>query len=1360
MSVKTMVVHFVAITAALTLSGWGGCGGKDKSGSGDIPAGGGGSAPGSFTLSTPASASTGVSLTPSFTWTDSLGETYYILQVSTSSAFTGSLVHEDPAIPQDTTFHTLPAGLLTTGTLYFWRVIARNSVGETTATNAPFSFITGITDATPPTVTNVSSSTANGTYGAGTTIPVVITFSETVNVSGTPQLALETGATDALANYAGGSGSATLTFNYVVAAGHSSADLDYTSTGALALNGGAIQDLAANNATLTLPAPGSAGSLAANKALVINTAPVLGPSVTSVTSPVLNNTYGSGAVIPVNVLFTAPVDVTGTPQITLETGASDAVVNYSSGSGTPTLTFSYTVATGHASADLDYLSTAALQLNGGTISGPGGAANLALPAPGAAGSLGANKDIVISTAAPAVPVVTNVTSSTPNGTYGVSTTIPIQVTFSEVVNVAGGTPQLTLQTSLANYAGGSGTSTLTFNYIVGAGQNATDLDYASASALVLNGATIQDTDTNNANLALPAPGAAGSLASNKNIVIDTMAPAVPAAPDLAPASDTGASNTDNITSLSTLTFTGSTEANASVNLYAQGSGTPSATAQANGSGQYSLTASFTLTPPGTFSLVFVVTSTDAAGNATTSSPALMVTVDNASPLPPSAPNLTDASDTGTNSSDDLTNDTTPTFSGTAEANASVTLYASGTAVQTTPATGGSYTLTSTSLAAGLYAFTAIATDVAGNQSISSAALPVTIDSSIATPLAPDLTSASDTGPSDTDNITDDTTPTFTGTTEPWATVNLYTGVTQRGTATATGAGAYTVTASTLTAGTYSFSVIATDVAGNISASSPGLSVTIGAAGPDTTAPSQVTSLTVDSITTTTVTLSWFAPGDDAAIGTATSYDIRYWTVPMTTDPLFNAANQLTGEPAPASAGSPQTFTVNLALSPATTYYFALKAVDDNSNWSTISNSAAGTPQAPAPPWAKSYGGQYWEMASAIRSTSDGGYVMAGYTDTWSVAQIDFWLVKTTADGTPVWQKAYGAPGNDWAYAVSPTTDNAFVAAGICTPGSTTDAWVVKVNATNGNLIWEKRYGGAENEEAKAVFQTADGGYLVAGNTNSFGAGAHDAWMMKLNADGTVAWSKTYGGASNDQIRSMVRTADGGAIAAGYTNSFGAGSEDVWVLKVDSAGDVDWQKTYGTSNSELAEAVTALPGGGYVFAGRAIDAAGDSDYWVVRMDASGSVSWQERLGGSSPDFAYALSPNGSGGIAVTGVTYSFGSSSSDAWILSLNGNGSVQSQKYFGGASGETAYAIQEIPGLGFVTAGFTGSFGQGIEAWILRLASDMTVSSLGTTTTATPANTTATATDTSVSPANVPMMPTDTTATVTVTTALPQQQAP
>ncbi len=380
-----------------------------------------------------------------------------------------------------------------------------------------------VVDTGVPGIANVTSTAADATYGAGAIIPITLTFSEPVTVAGgVPTLALNAGA-GASASYASGSGTATLTFNYTVGAGQSSSDLDYSSSGALALNGATIKDSANNNALLTLAAPGTAGSLGANKAINIDT---LAGGVTNVTSSTANGIYRASNVISIQITFNESVAVTGTPRLTLNSGVG-AFANYVSGSGGSTLTFNYTVSSGQNTTDLEYASTSALSLNGGTIKDLlNNPTNLTLPTPGLTGSLGFNKNIVIDTTS---PQVINITSTLADGPYKAGQLIPVSVQFNDIVtvNTASGTPTLALSAgggSTATYVSGTGSDTLIFNYTVAAGQNSADLNYTGPTAMLLNGGTIRDQATNNAVLLLPSNTGPNSLASNKDIVVDTTAP--------------------------------------------------------------------------------------------------------------------------------------------------------------------------------------------------------------------------------------------------------------------------------------------------------------------------------------------------------------------------------------------------------------------------------------------------------------------------------------------------------------------------------------------------------------------------------------------------------------------------------------------------------------------------------------------------------------------------------------------------------------------------------------------------------------------------------------------------------------------
>jgi hypothetical protein len=372
-----------------------------------------------------------------------------------------------------------------------------------------------VIDGSPPNVSSILIATADGNYGVSQTISFELTFNESVFVSGTPQLELETGATDRFANYTSGSGSSVLTFEYIVNSGDSSSDLDYKATTSLTENGGSIRDAASNDSVLTLPA---VGTLAAAEAIVIDAA---APSVSSLLIATADGSYGVSQTINFELTFNESVFVSGTPQLELETGATDRFANYTSGSGSSVLTFEYIVNSGDSSNDLDYKATTSLTENNGSIrDAASNDAVLTLPA---VGTLAAAEAIVIDGSP---PNVSSILIATADGNYGVSQTISFELTFNESVFVSG-TPQLELETGatdrFANYTSGSGSSVLTFEYIVNSGDSSSDLDYKATTSLTENGGSIRDAASNDSVLTLPA---VGTLAAAEAIVIDAAAPSV------------------------------------------------------------------------------------------------------------------------------------------------------------------------------------------------------------------------------------------------------------------------------------------------------------------------------------------------------------------------------------------------------------------------------------------------------------------------------------------------------------------------------------------------------------------------------------------------------------------------------------------------------------------------------------------------------------------------------------------------------------------------------------------------------------------------------------------------------------------
>ncbi len=364
-------------------------------------------------------------------------------------------------------------------------------------------------------VTDVTANATGGTYGPGDPIDIAVQFDTDVLVAGPLELRLNTGGTAA---YREGNETNTLVFRYVVAAGDSAVPaLGYAGVHALRAGpGGAItSEATGRHASAALPPPGSNASLSGSAAIEIDTP---APRVIGAALSVPDGAYGEGRVITVDVNFSKRVSYSGDrPELLLNVSGAPAAAAYASGAGSAALSFAYTVRAGDNAGDLDYWNTTAL--SGDIADALGNRAVLVLPDPGSPGSLAASRSVAIDTAAPAV---LSVRSPDGDGAYTAGAAVNITVAFSENVTVTGA-PRLLLETGAtdrnATYISGNGTAALDFRYDVLAGDRAADLDYAGAAALSAGGGTIRDAAGNNADLALPALGDAGSLGGSGNIEI-------------------------------------------------------------------------------------------------------------------------------------------------------------------------------------------------------------------------------------------------------------------------------------------------------------------------------------------------------------------------------------------------------------------------------------------------------------------------------------------------------------------------------------------------------------------------------------------------------------------------------------------------------------------------------------------------------------------------------------------------------------------------------------------------------------------------------------------------------------------------
>jgi hypothetical protein len=251
--------------------------------------------------------------------------------------------------------------------------------------------------------------------------------------------------------------------------------------------------------------------------------------------------------------------------------------------------------------------------------------------------------------------------------------------------------------------------------------------------------------------------------------------------------------------------------------------------------------------------------------------------------------------------------------------------------------------------------------------------------------------------------------------------------------------------------------------------------------------------------------------------------------------------------------------------------------------------------------------------------------------------------------------------------------------------------------------WSRTYGGGVDDYAKSIIQTGDGGYALAGNTNSFGAGGYDCYLVKTDGLGKMQWNKTYGGSSDDFALSVVQTSDGGYAVAGYTYSFGALFGDCYLVKTDASGNMQWNKTYASGDAvESAYSVVQTVDGGYALAGsiwvRFVE--GDYDFYLVKTDGLGNMQWNQVYGGTAvgaKDEAYSLVQTGDGGYALAGYTNSFGAGGYDCYLVKTDGLGTMQWNKTYGGTKDDYAYSLVQTSDGGYAMAGETWAFDAGLN---------------------------------------------------------------
>jgi hypothetical protein len=357
-------------------------------------------------------------------------------------------------------------------------------------------------------------------------------------------------------------------------------------------------------------------------------------------------------------------------------------------------------------------------------------------------------------------------------------------------------------------------------------------------------------------------------------------------------------------------------------------------------------------------------------------------------------------------------------------------------------------------------------------------------------------------------------------------------------------------------------------------------------------------------------------------------------------------------------------------------------------------------------WETKLGGGVENVGRSVLETSDGGLVLVGTLElTWDKGY-DLWLVKTNAPAAAQWgiewSATFGGSDADTGSCLQPTSDGGYILLGSTRSSGAggSDVYLVKIDA-DGNWQWDKTYGGSADDYGWSVECLADG-YIIVGGTGSFGDDSGDAYLLRLDAEGDVVWEKTFGGPNADEGYAVNKVSDGGFAFAGYTQASFAGDDNAWLVKTDGSGNLVWERLFGTIATSpedipgcLQQAKDALltSDGGYLLAGYMHPGGADSDAWLIKTDGDGNEEWEQTYGGGAWDQAEAVMPTADGGFALSGMSRGVGWN--QAWLVKTDAAGNQEWENRFGGENDEWAYALEQTADEGYVLLGTTsGSGGQ------------------------------------------------------------------
>lgn len=363
-------------------------------------------------------------------------------------------------------------------------------------------------------------------------------------------------------------------------------------------------------------------------------------------------------------------------------------------------------------------------------------------------------------------------------------------------------------------------------------------------------------------------------------------------------------------------------------------------------------------------------------------------------------------------------------------------------------------------------------------------------------------------------------------------------------------------------------------------------------------------------------------------------------------------------------------------------------------------------------WEKTFGGSDHDYGRFVKQTKNLGFIVVGSTYSYGSGNSDVWLFKIDSSGNEEWNQTFGGDERDMGNSVCETSDGGYIITGSTESfgAGKSDVWLIKTDA-RGHEVWNKTFGGNGRDYGACVRQTENCGYIISGSTASFGSGESDIWLIKIDSSGHEVWNHTFGGNGWDGSECIHQTTADGYIISGSTASFGAGNNDIWLIKTDSNGNKLWDYTFGGSNNDGSHSLQQTADGGYIITGWTHSfGEGNADLWLIKTDSNGKKVWSKTIGGSKHDDGSSIQQTTGGGYIITGWTESFGRGRLDLWLVKTDANGKKIWSQTFGDKEYDMGYSVQQIIGGGYIITGHTNSHngGSNDDLWLIRIAPEVT----------------------------------------------------